>query len=105
MIRLAEQRGSVVDQTLAAQNLKRPIGTVVQHFIAMPAIAARTGYICNLPSGMAPTFANLFGLSMHEPPIDFAPSPLYIAWHKRFEADQALGWLLQKIRQAVATVA
>lgn len=105
VIRQPERRGSVVDQTLAAQNLRRPIGAVVQHFIAMPVIAARTGYICNLPSGMAPTFADLFGLSMHEPPIDFPPAPLYIAWHKRFEADQALAWLLQKIRQAVASVA
>lgn len=105
VIRLPERSVSVVDQTLAAQNLKRQIGAVVQHFIAMPAIAARTGYICNLPSGLAPTFTNLFDMSMHEPPIDFVPSPLHIAWHKRFEADHALVWLLQKIRQAVAIVA
>jgi hypothetical protein len=42
-------------------------------------------------------------LSMHEPPLPFAPSPLCLPWHKRFEADRAMVWLLQKIRHAVAT--
>lgn len=102
IIRTPDRRGTVVDQTLSQQGVTRPIGAIVQHFIAMPVIAARTGYICNLPRGMGPTLANLFALSVHEPPLDFPPSPLYISWHTRFEADLALSWLLQKIRQAVA---
>lgn len=102
VIHTTDRRGSVVDQTLAQQNLRRRIGAVVQHFIAMPIIAERTGYICNLPSRMGPTFAGLFNLNVYEPPLPFAASPLYISWHKRFEADPAIEWLLQKIRQAVA---
>ncbi|WP_213959796.1 MULTISPECIES: LysR family transcriptional regulator [unclassified Variovorax] len=105
VIRTPERRGTIVDQTLAERGLKRPIGAIAQHFISMPVIAARTGYICNLPSGMGATFADLFGLSVHEPPLPFAPSPLYLSWHKRFEADQALAWMLQKIRHVVADVA
>jgi len=104
IIRTPERRGTVVDQTLAEQGLRRPVGAIVQHFVAMPIIAARTGYICNMPTGMGPTFAKLFDLSMHEPPLPFAPSPLYMSWHKRFEADQALAWLLQKIREVVKAV-
>ena len=38
---------------------------------------------------MAPTFAKAFDLSLHQPPLDFPPWPLYLSWHKRFEADQA----------------
>lgn len=103
VIRTLDRRGSIVDQTLIQQGLRRQIGAVVQNFIVMPVIAQRTGYICNLPSRMGPMFANLFNLSMHEPPLPFAPSPLYLSWHKRFEADPAMAWLLQKIRDAVAT--
>jgi DNA-binding transcriptional LysR family regulator len=105
VIRTPERRGTVVEQTLAEKGLRRQIGAVVQHFIAMPIIAARTGYICNLPSGMAPTFAKAFDLSLHEPPLAFPPSPLYLSWHKRFEADQALAWLMQKVRKVVAEIA
>lgn len=105
IIRTAERRGTVVEQTLAEQGLRRPVGAVVQNFTVMPNIAARTGYICNLPSGMGTTFARLFDLSVHEPPLDFAPTPLYLSWHKRFEADQALAWLLQKIRDVMKEVA
>ena len=74
---------------------------MVQNFTVMPITAARTGYICNLPSGMGPTFAKLFDLSVREPPLAFPPTPLYVSWHKRFEADQALACLLQKIRHGV----
>ena len=72
-----------------------------QNFTVMPIIAALTGYICNLPSGMGPTFAKLFDLSVHEPPLAFSPTPLDVSWHRRSEADQALAWLLRKIRQVV----
>ena len=50
---------------------------------------------------MGPTFAKLFDLSVHEPPLAFPTTPLFVSWHRRFEADQALAWLLQKIRHVV----
>ena len=85
IIRMPDRQGSIVDQTLASLGLQRPIGAVVQNFMAMPMVAARTGYICNVPSRMATMFAELFDLSVHEPPIDFAATPLCMSWHKRFE--------------------
>jgi DNA-binding transcriptional LysR family regulator len=101
VIRTPEQEGTIVDQTLARRGLRRQIGAVVQNFMAMPMIAARTGYICNLPNRMAETFADLFDLSVHEPPIDFTDTPLLMSWHKRFEADPAHSWLLEQIRSMV----
>ena len=75
IIRMPDRQGSIVDQTLAGLGLQRPIGAVVQNFMTMPMVAARTGYICNVPSRMATMFAELFDLSVHEPPIDFAATP------------------------------
>jgi DNA-binding transcriptional LysR family regulator len=101
VIRTSERNGTVVDQTLAQQGLERQIGMVVQTFMAMPMVAARTGYICNVPHRMAQTFADLFDLSVHEPPIRFSPTPLIMSWHRRFDGDAAHAWLLDQIRAVV----
>ena len=68
----------------------------------MPAVSARTGYVCNVPDRIADSFAELFELSVHQPPIDFPPSPLFHAWHARFESDPALVWLLERMRSVMA---
>ncbi|MGO4220697.1 LysR family transcriptional regulator [Lysobacter sp. TAF61] len=102
VIRTADRRGTVVDQMLAQRGLQRSIGAVVQHFLAMPIIAARTGFICNLPRRMGTTFAELFELSVHEPPLPFASTTAFLSWHRRFDADPGLAWLLQQIRHAAA---
>jgi DNA-binding transcriptional LysR family regulator len=101
VIRTSERQGTVVDQTLAQRGLQRQIGAVVQNFMAMPMVAARTGYICNVPNRMARTFADLFDLSVHEPPIDFPPTPMFMSWHRRFDGDAAHAWLLEQIRSVV----
>ncbi|CAL8476846.1 LysR family transcriptional regulator (plasmid) [Caballeronia sp. S22] len=102
VIRLPDRQGSIVDQTLAQRGLQRQIGAVVQNFMAMPMVAARTGFICNVPSRMAGTFAELFELSVHEPPIAFDTSPLFMSWHRRFDADPAHAWFLDQIRFVVS---
>lgn len=102
VIRTADRRGTVVDQMLAQRGLRRSIGAVVQHFLAMPIIAARTGFICNLPSRMGNTFADLFELSVHQPPLPFAATTVFVSWHRRFEADPGLVWLLEQIRHAAS---
>ena len=102
VIRLPDRQGSIVDQTLAQRGLQRQIGAVVQNFMAMPMVAARTGYICNVPSRMASTFAELFEMSVHEPPIAFGTSPLIMSWHKRFDADPAHAWFLDQVRSMVS---
>lgn len=98
---IRSRQSTIVDQTLAQRGEHRQIGAVVQNFMAMPMIAARTGYICNVPSRMAATFAGLFDLSVHEPPLDFNASPLYMSWHRRFDADPAHVWMLQQVRAMV----
>jgi DNA-binding transcriptional LysR family regulator len=102
VIRMPERQGTIIDQVLAQRGLQRQIGAVVQSFMAMPMVAARTGYICNFPTRMAGMFADLFDLSVHELPIDFDASPLFISWHKRFDADPAHAWLLAQIRAVVS---
>src|SRR5882672_2657872 len=97
-----DRAGSVVDHALAAKGHKRKVGAIVQTFLAMPAVAARTGYVCNVPEQVSDRFAEVFDLSVHRPPVDLPPSTVFHAWHARFESDPALVWLLQRMRKVMA---
>jgi DNA-binding transcriptional LysR family regulator len=98
MIEMHQREGNIIDTALQAQGLARRVGVLVQNFMAMPVIAAQTGYICNLPGPIAKAFAETFGLSCHEPPVDFPEPELIAHWHARFDADPGLKWLLQLIK-------
>lgn len=101
MIETHQRHGNIIDAALQAQGLARRVGVLVQNFMAMPVIASQTGYICNLPAPIAQVFAGTFGLSCHEPPVDF-PSPVLIAyWHARFDSDAGLKWLRGRIKASV----
>lgn len=99
MIETHQRDGNIIDQTLQAQGLARRIGVLVQNFMAMPVIASQTGYICNLPGPIAKAFAATFGLSCHEPPIDFSKPELLAYWHSRFDADPGLQWLREQVKR------
>lgn len=91
-------RGNIVDQTLAMHGYRRRIGAQVQNLLTMPAIAARTGYLCTVPRLVGSTFAEVFGLSIHEPPIELPIWQLTAYWHSRFDADPGLIWLREQVR-------
>ncbi|MCY1265748.1 PCP degradation transcriptional activation protein [compost metagenome] len=98
MIEMHQRDGNIIDQTLQTQGLARRIGVLVQNFMAMPVIASQTGYICNLPGPIAEAFAATFGLSCHEPPVDFPEPELVAHWHSRFDADPGLQWLREQVK-------
>ncbi|RWU17190.1 hypothetical protein DM813_27915 [Pseudomonas alkylphenolica] len=103
MIEMHQREGNIIDETLRAQGLARRIGVLVQNFMAMPVIAAQTGYICNLPGPIAKAFAATFGLSCHEPPVDFPAPELVAHWHSRFDTDPGLKWLRGQIKACAQT--
>lgn len=98
MIEVHQRDDNIIDQALLAKGLARRIGVLVQNFMAMPVIASQTGYICNLPGPIAEAFAASFGLSCHEPPIDFPAPELVGYWHSRFDADPGLRWLREQVK-------
>lgn len=102
VIGLQDHGGSVIDQVLALRGLKRRIGAVVQNFMAMPAIAAQTGYLCNLPAPLARVLVGSFNLSCHATPIAFPEPELKIYWHKRFDEDASLQWLRDQMHACIS---
>ncbi|MGE8153982.1 LysR family transcriptional regulator [Pseudomonas vancouverensis] len=103
MIEMHQREGNIIDASLRAQGLARRVGVLVQNFMAMPVIASQTGYICNLPGPIAQAFAQTFGLSCHQPPIDFPEPELFAYWHARFDADPGLKWLRERIKECANT--
>lgn len=98
-----ERPASAIDLALSAKGKKRKVGALVQNVLSMPAIAAETGYICNVSLEVAERFADVYELSVHRPPITPNPSQLYSATHARFDTDPALAWFLSKLRDAAAS--
>jgi DNA-binding transcriptional LysR family regulator len=101
MIETHQRDGNIIDRTLNAQGLERRIGALVQNFMAVPVIAEQTGYICNLPKQIAQVFADNFGLTCHEPPVDIPEPELVAYWHSRYDADPGLVWLREQVKQSV----
>ena len=98
IIGLPGTTGSMIDQALNAHGHKRSIAAVVQHFTAMPPIAAKSGYICNMPTYMARQYADAFGLSIMQPPLEFQEPAFMLHWHSRSNGDLALQWMITHIR-------
>jgi DNA-binding transcriptional LysR family regulator len=103
MIEMHQRVGNIIDTTLQAQGLSRRIGVLVQNFMAMPVIASQTGYICNLPGPIAQAFAETFGLSCHQPPVDFPEPELIAYWHARFDSDSGLKWLRALVKDCAVS--
>jgi DNA-binding transcriptional LysR family regulator len=103
MIEMHQRVGNIIDTTLQAQGLSRRIGVLVQNFMAMPVIASQTGYICNLPGPIAQVFAETFGLSCHQPPVDFPEPELIAYWHARFDSDSGLKWLRELVKDCAVS--
>ncbi|MFY9962302.1 LysR family transcriptional regulator [Pseudomonas sp.] len=101
MIEVHQRTGNIIDRTLNDLGLERRIGALVQNFMAMPVIAAQTGYICNLPKLIAQVFADNFGLSCHEPPVEFPEPELVAYWHTRYDADPGLIWLRERVKNCI----
>lgn len=97
-----QARDPSIDRALAQHGQRRRIGAIAHNFLAMPVVAARTGFICTLPSRTAASFADRFELTAHLPPVATDPWPLFAAWHAGKHTDLGLQWLLAKLRSVVS---
>lgn len=95
---------NMADMTLAARGLKRNVGAFVSNFSATPFVVAESQLIAMIPATLAARFAQLPGIRLHEPPLDFPSYPVSMAWHPRVHAEPGHRWLRQLIIDAAHTV-
>lgn len=93
-----QERSASIDDALEAIGKRRMIGAVAQNFLSMPAIAAKSGFICSLPQRSAAICAKSHNLNVHAPPVNLTPWPLFVGWHSKFNVDPSIRWLIEKVK-------
>jgi DNA-binding transcriptional LysR family regulator len=88
----------VVDAPLKRLRRKRRIAVTLPHFLAGPAIVARTDFVMTMPHRIARKYAELYSLRIFAPPLRVPGFEVAMAWPTRREADPANHWLRMQAR-------
>ncbi|MEM6898520.1 MAG: LysR family transcriptional regulator [Pseudomonadota bacterium] len=93
--------GGIVDKTLRAAGRSRTIGVMTTSFLSALDVVSRTDLIATVPSRLAQAQAESFRLTVHDPPIAPRPFQVSATWHKRASGDAAIGWMVQRLKDAL----
>lgn len=93
-----QERSASIDDALQAIGKKRIVGAVAQNFLSLPAIAAKSGFICSLPQRSAAICARSHNLTVYAPPVELTPWPLFVGWHSKFNSDPSIRWIIDKVK-------
>jgi len=94
----------VVDKALEQRKRKRRVAVTLPHFLAAPAIVARTDYVMTIARTVALQLAQIYKLRIFAPPMRLDGFEVVMAWHPRSEADAAVRWLREQVRQKAGNV-
>jgi DNA-binding transcriptional LysR family regulator len=89
----------VVDKALQRQKRQRHVAVTLPHFLAAPAVAARTDYVMTIARRVALQLVQVYKLRLFPPPLRLNGFDVVMAWHPRSEADPAINWLRDQIRK------
>ncbi len=64
---------------------------------AAPVLIARSDMIATLMEGVVEAFERRDALTVFPPPLELAPVPFVMSWHKRNEDHPAQRWLRESI--------
>lgn len=90
-----------VDAALAKQGLKRRLALTLPHMYAAPLLIAASDMIATLMAGVVRASSHAAALAILPPPIELAPVPFMLSWHRRNDVHPAQRWF----RDCIAGVA
>ncbi|WP_345251972.1 LysR family transcriptional regulator [Pigmentiphaga soli] len=94
----------VLDEALSRERRKIDRPFLVENFLTIPAIVARTDMLATLPRMLARPFATQYELQLLEVPLRL-PRIRYAAyWHERSQKDPGSRWLRTMLQQAARTL-
>jgi DNA-binding transcriptional LysR family regulator len=91
----------VVDAALDRIKRKLRVAVTLPYFLAAPAVVARTDFIMTIAHRVALQLAPPLGLRIFASPIQLRGFEVAMAWRRRTEADAAVSWLKEQLRQVV----
>lgn len=92
---------SPVDETLAAQGLRRSIAIETASFTGALAIVASSDLAVTMPRGPATAAARSVPLKLVPVPVTIAPLTIYAHWHARRHADAAHKRLRERLARSL----
>ena len=92
---------SVERDTLAGAGLVQNDRFLLPEFTTLPHMVAATGCIAVIPLSLARQFENVLPIRIFEPPVEFPPLKIIMAWTKASDRDASHGWFRMQIRESV----
>jgi DNA-binding transcriptional LysR family regulator len=89
----------VIEKSLAKHGLTANIVLRLPHFLAAPAVVAKTDLIAVVPRRLALATAESYAIRIFEQPLRLPAYGVKQFWHARFNADPAHRWLRQVMKQ------
>lgn len=91
-----------IDIELAKKNLKRRVVMSLVHFTTLPFVIAQTDLIALFPRRLLKTFQPSANFEVVDSPFAFEKFSTSLAWHPRYQFDEAHRWLRDLIVRAAA---
>jgi DNA-binding transcriptional LysR family regulator len=89
----------VIDEHLEKMGRKRNVVLSGQQFTLVPEILRTTDYVCTAPDRLTKRFKH--ALDAFELPFKAQGFSMYLAWHPRNHADQAISWIREIIIDSI----
>ena len=89
---------SPIDQLLADCGRKRRVRYVTPNFSSLPLLLKQMPALATVPQGLAAGWVADYGLLCADVPLKVPAFTLSLLWNKRRDNDEALRWLLKKLR-------
>lgn len=91
-----------IDDTLAAMDRTRLIGTTLASYLACPFVVGSSDLIATLPFSVADGFKKISGTTLLEVPLALPLFNVSVYWHERHQKDQGHAWVRQLIGETLA---
>jgi DNA-binding transcriptional LysR family regulator len=93
----------IVEQTLAANNIRRIVGLTVPSFLGIASIIGSLDYIATLPEQLARHLASAGQIKVLNLPMPIPPYCIMQHWHERYSHDPASRWLRTTVADLFAS--
>lgn len=100
--RVGASEHQTFDSVARKAGFKRHIAAMVPSAHSMMAIAAKSGYVCTVPTQLADQFAAQYGLQILGLPFTSPSQPIYLAWHELSSSDAGTNWLREQVHQLLS---
>ena len=93
-------RGSPLEIVLGSAKVQRKIQLFMPHYLAIPAVVARSQLLGTIPRPLAEHFAQQYDLQVFPLPLTMPPVQVSLIWHEQQNTSAGLKWLRKQIRSS-----